>query len=406
MCKTAYLRIKYSLLVSIIFLTTAFPGHAQDLLQQEAPPAPKGDVEILESRFTTTSPIVGDRFTYFFKFDHIRNLRVHPVEQLSEQGFVILEEQRLDPQEFDGRLIQQYKYTVQALQAGESQFSPASIYFDGPHNNPIAAVAEPVQLTVSSIVDVQVVSNSPVMLGESLELRLSVTKRKPVTISAMPQELHAELQISEPVEAPETEQGTGEADVTPTPTPQPAALEFVLDQSQNIVPQQVDGQTIEVAGGKGFFACAFREQDDRHPVGQEAGPIFQNRFQIITGIGAVQGNHLKSFQHPAHERHLQKRLLDNEAERHALANQPWQHIHFQSAHVIAAKHVRALLGGKVIQSFKTKLRSLPFHHAHDPLRLRHNFLDGTCSEHYPKRGAYDNHKVIDVKPECTAKKNS
>ncbi len=226
----------------MIFLV--LPGFAQDA-PQPAEPTVKPDVDILESRFSTTTPVVGDTLTYFLKFDSVKGLRVHPVEQFSEQGLTVVEKQHLAPQEFKGRMIQQYQYTLRPDQPGTFQFSPASIQFDGPHVNPIAAVADPAQLTVSSIVDVQVVSNSPVMLGEALELRLKVVKRKPVTMSAMPQTLSAVFHASEPDKTSETDQTTDKSDVPPTPTPQPASLEFVLDQSQQVTPQQIEGQTVE-----------------------------------------------------------------------------------------------------------------------------------------------------------------
>ncbi len=232
----------------IVLFMLAAPGFAQE---EQVPQ----NVTILESRFSTTTPVVGDQFKYFLKLDHLKQLNVHPVEQFADYGIEIAEQQHFAPQEFEGRIIEQYEYTLAAEQAGQHQFSPAAIHIAGPRQNPVAALAEPVDLIISSVVDVQVVTNSPIMLGEPLELSVSVTKRKPVTLSAMPQELEAAVpgtalfdrlqekaapEISEPTEekaAPETSE--------PTPVPAPPPLHFTLDQSQKVLPQQVEGAVVE-----------------------------------------------------------------------------------------------------------------------------------------------------------------
>ena len=75
------LRIAYSLPKSIILIfiiaAFAFPGFAQ-----EEQPTP--DVAILESRFSTTTPVVGDSFKYFLKFDYFLHLKVQAIEHFSE----------------------------------------------------------------------------------------------------------------------------------------------------------------------------------------------------------------------------------------------------------------------------------------------------------------------------------
>jgi hypothetical protein len=136
-----------------------------------------------------------------------------------------------------------------ASQEGERRFVPVSLNYAGPRQNLVAVQTEPVQITVSPIVDVQVVTNSPITLNESLALSLSVTKRKPVTITSIPSTLEAVLQASG---QPDTSAQAGkmpalpENSQTPTPPPKPQTLRFELDQSQNVVPQQTaDGHTVE-----------------------------------------------------------------------------------------------------------------------------------------------------------------
>ncbi|MCP4405116.1 MAG: hypothetical protein GY801_48420 [bacterium] len=213
---------------------------------QEATLAPQ-DVTILESRFSNTSPVVGDAFQYSLKFDYVGGLNVQAEEHFAEQGLTIIERRELDAQEFEGRIIEQYEYTLKADRSGQFEFSPVSIDYSGPRMDPVAAVADPVQLSVSAVLDVQVVSNSPLMLGEPLELSLAAIKRKPVTISVMPPELKAGVPKAKPFELLE-QQAVAEANAekpesSPTPTLEP--LIFTLDQSQEIVPQQVEGGTSE-----------------------------------------------------------------------------------------------------------------------------------------------------------------
>ena len=238
--KSDMLDIAYSLPKStiLIFIIAAFvlPGFAQE--EQLTP-----DVAILESRFSTTTPVIGDSFKYFLKFEYLKHLKVQPIEHFSEHGFSIIELQQLEAQEFDGRIIQQYTYTLEAQQTGEYQFSPVSLNLTGPRQNPIATLADPVQLTITSIVDVHVMTNSPVMLDQPLELSLAVTKRKPVSITSMPHELEAIGSTPKPFELLEQTATIDASAVTPTSPPVP--LHFVLDQSQNITPQQVDGAMVE-----------------------------------------------------------------------------------------------------------------------------------------------------------------
>ena len=80
--------------------TVALSGFAQE----QAPT----DVSILESRFVTTQPIVGETFKYFLKFDYKEDLSVYPVEHFTENGITIIEQKRLEPQEFQGKVIEQY----------------------------------------------------------------------------------------------------------------------------------------------------------------------------------------------------------------------------------------------------------------------------------------------------------
>ncbi|GAK49351.1 hypothetical protein U14_00573 [Candidatus Moduliflexus flocculans] len=203
------------------------------------------DVSLLESRFSTTTPLVGESFKYFLKFDHLKAAAVRPELHFAEHGIEILETQQTPPQEFQGRVIEQYEYTLNAAKPGQLQFSPATLMFTGPRVNPVAAVADPAQLDVSSVVDVQVKTNSPLTIGDPLELSLIVTKRKPVTIAAMPNKLIATQQfppVAEKTPLPET---TAQPATTPTAAPQPAALTFTLDQSQQIAPQQTEQGAVE-----------------------------------------------------------------------------------------------------------------------------------------------------------------
>ena len=221
-------------LLCVLWGFGGIPGWAQ-----EQPPA---DVSILESRFSTMEPVVGEMFRYFLKFDVQEGTSVSPVEHFSENGLTIIETKRRDTQIFEGRLIHQYEYVLVAQEAGERQFIPVSIQYAGPLQNPVAAQPEPVQIAVTPVVDVQVVTNSPVMLNEPLELNLAITKRKPVTITAMPHTFEATIQVP-----PSTETNEQEAE-TPDqiPTPPPAPLRFELDQSQTIASQQTErGETIE-----------------------------------------------------------------------------------------------------------------------------------------------------------------
>ncbi len=237
----------YAILILFFFLifTCVNVGLAQETSPQTEVHPNKENVSILESRFSTATPVIGDSFKYFFKFDHLESLNVHPVEQFSENGLSIIDRKQLAPQEFEGRIIEQYEYTLRAEKEGQYQFSPVAIHHAGPLKNPAAALSDPVQLTILSVVDVQVVTNSPIMINELLELRLSITKRKPLTIISMPPELEAALQIPEKPESEEQELPTQTPIAAQTATPQPAVLRFALDQSQNIVPQQTDGQTVE-----------------------------------------------------------------------------------------------------------------------------------------------------------------
>jgi hypothetical protein len=202
------------------------------------------DVSILESRFSTTEPTVGETFKYFLKFDSKDGVNIYLVEHFAENGLTIVEQKSLEPQKFQGRVIQQYEYTLSAQQEGERRFSPVALNYAGPRQNPVAAQAESIQITVSPIVDVQVMTNSPIMLNEMLALSLAVIKRKPVTITSMPPTLEAVLQVSAQPDIAKQKESSPQ---TPTPSPEPPpALRFELDQSQKIAPQQTaDGKTVE-----------------------------------------------------------------------------------------------------------------------------------------------------------------
>ena len=237
--------MKHVIACIFIILLLSLPAFAQEETQ-ESTAVPK-DVTILESRFSTTTPVVGDAFQYSLKFDYLKALSVEPEEQFDEQGVTIVERRELDPQEFEGRVIEQFEYTLKATKPGQLQFSPVSIHYSGPRMNPLAAIADPVQLSVSAVLDLRVVTNSPAMLGEPLELSVAVMKRKPVNISAMPPELQASVPKAKPFELLEEQARTGSSAEQPetTPTPEPEPLLFTLDQSQEITPQQVEGGTSE-----------------------------------------------------------------------------------------------------------------------------------------------------------------
>ncbi|PID58600.1 hypothetical protein CSB45_03385 [candidate division KSB3 bacterium] len=234
-------RIIESVAIGVLLLAAQAQGASA-----ESPPADQ-NVTILESRFSTTTPVVGDSFQYSLKFDYRKGLRVDPEEHFDEQNVTILERRERDAQEFEGRIIEQYEYRLKASTPGQFQFSPVSINYSGPRVNSTAAVADPVQLSVSAVLELRVLTNSPLMLGEALELSLEVIKRKPVMISAMPQELKAAVPKLKPFELLEQQalKKAESEDPGNTPTPAPEPLLFTLDQSQEIASQQVDGGTIE-----------------------------------------------------------------------------------------------------------------------------------------------------------------
>ena len=105
---------KYILTFLMIFTILVAPltlfGGAQE---QTAP-----EVAILESRFSTTEPIIGETLTYFLKFNYKDGVNVSPVEHFAENGFTVIEKKSLEPQKFQGRVIQQYDYTLRAEQEG------------------------------------------------------------------------------------------------------------------------------------------------------------------------------------------------------------------------------------------------------------------------------------------------
>ena len=230
---------QYTILLIVCFTILFDAGfvHSQE--------TPASDVSILESRFSTTTPLVGEAFKYFLKFDHLKAAAVRPELHVVEQGIEIIETQQTPPQEFQGRIIEQYEYTLKAAKPVQLQFSPATLMFTGPRANPVAAVADPAQLDVTSVVDVQVKTNSPLTVGDPLELSVIVTKRKPVTIAVMPNELTATQQRSPVAEATPAREATAQPNATPTAAPQPAALTFTLDQSQQIAPQQTEQGAVE-----------------------------------------------------------------------------------------------------------------------------------------------------------------
>jgi len=228
--------MKRIIFLMLIVFALVRPGFAQE---QAAT-----DVSILDSRFLTTEPTVGEAFKYFLKFDYQEGVNVHPVEHFTENGMTVIEQKRLEPHKFQGRVIEQYEYTLSSQQEGERRFIPVSIHCVGPLENPVVVQAEPAQITVLPTVDVQVVTNSPIMLNESLELNLSVTKRKPVTITSMPSTIGAPFLVPTPDSA-----GQGEPDsqtsTLPSPPPPPPPLRFELDQSQKITPQQMNAHAVE-----------------------------------------------------------------------------------------------------------------------------------------------------------------
>lgn len=220
-----------------VMLLNAGVAHSQET------PAP--DASILESRFSTNAPLIGEAFKYFLKFDHLKAAAVRPELHLAEHGIEIIETQQMPPQEFQGRVIEQFEYALKAAKPGKLQFSPATLMFAGPRVNLVAAVADPAQLDVTSVVDVQVKTNSPLTVGDPLELSVIVTKRKPVMIAVMPNELTATQQRSPVAEATPAREATALPETTPTAAPQPAALTFTLDHSQQIAPQQTEQGAVE-----------------------------------------------------------------------------------------------------------------------------------------------------------------
>ena len=112
-----------------VMLLNAGVAHSQDL------PAPP-DASILESRFSTNAPLVGESFKYFLKFDHLKAAVVRPELHVAEHGIEIIETQQTPPQEFQGRVIEQFEYTLKAVKPGQLQFSPATLMFTGPRASP------------------------------------------------------------------------------------------------------------------------------------------------------------------------------------------------------------------------------------------------------------------------------
>lgn len=225
-------RIHYAFVVFFCIIGLnwlACSGNAQEL-------TPK--VSILESSLSTIAPVEGELFRYFLKFDYVEDVTVYPVEHFADQGFTVIETRSMEPQVFEGRVIQQYEYTLTAP-AGEYDFSPISLQYPGPLKNPLAAQTEPLQITVLPVVEVAIESNSPIMLNDPLTVNVVITKRKPVTITALPHGFQADFQL--PPEA-----AGDEVSGTPTPTPPPPpSLKFALGESPQITSQEVDGQTID-----------------------------------------------------------------------------------------------------------------------------------------------------------------
>ncbi len=135
------------------------------------------------------------------------------------------------------------------LQDGQFECSSVSIMLTGALNTPVAAAAAPAQRSPRSPVDIQLLSNSPIFLDESLEVQLAVTKRQPATLTDIPPTFTAVFQKAEsPQPAVTTGQQASDDQppVSSTPTPEPSDLELTLDQSQQILPQQTDdGQIVE-----------------------------------------------------------------------------------------------------------------------------------------------------------------
>jgi hypothetical protein len=201
---------------------------AQDAAQPEA--------AILESRVSTAAPVEGDIFHYFLKFDYAEAAPVYPAHHFETHGFTVIETRALEPQIFAGRVIRQYDYTLQAP-AGAYTFSPVTLQSPGPVANAVEVLADPLHVTVLPAVDVRIESSSPMMLGDPLTVKVIVTKRKPVTITALPPELQADFRRL-PSPAPEDET------MTPAPpTPAPPPLRFELGDAPDITSDAVDGYT-------------------------------------------------------------------------------------------------------------------------------------------------------------------
>ena len=130
------------ILFILVFFTFVRSGFSQDTGILPKTSTEKKNVSILESRFLTTQPIVGEAFKYFLKFDYKDDLRVYPVEYFTENGMTIVEQKRLEPQKFEGRVIEQYEYTLSVQEEGEHRFIPVSIHYVGHLKNPLATQAE------------------------------------------------------------------------------------------------------------------------------------------------------------------------------------------------------------------------------------------------------------------------
>jgi len=225
--------VRYVIAIVFCALGLNWPGHV--LIAQEPLP-PK--VSVLESRVSNTTPIEGERFRYFLKFDYAEDSMIYPVNHFADHGVTVVETRSMEPQVFEGRVIQQYEYTLTGP-AGEYDFSPILLQFPGPVKNPIAAQVDPLQFAILPTVEVAIESNSPIMLNDPLTVRVVITKRKPVTITALPHEFQADFQIPAPSEQPETE-------TSDTPTlPPPPSLQFKLGDSPQITSQEVDGHTVD-----------------------------------------------------------------------------------------------------------------------------------------------------------------
>ncbi len=229
-----FIRLSLSILFGILSLSWL----GSSLIAQESAP-PKAT--ILESRVSTTTPVEGETLRYFLKFDYAEDSMVYPVHHFDDYGFTVIETRSLEPQVFTGRVIQQYEYTLTAPGVGEFDFSPVTLQYPGPVNNPVAVEADPIQVTVVPVVDVTIQSNSPIMLHDQLTVQVVITQRQPVTITALPHEFQAEFQIATPPTTVETD-----ALGTPTPPPlPPPALQFKLGDSPDITSEEVEGRTID-----------------------------------------------------------------------------------------------------------------------------------------------------------------